>query len=194
LLELENHLSVVPVRDVQVLWVNYIERFMKREPPVIGGNTEDETATNKADWFRTNELNQSKLDPAMKEEILRACFGEFSAPKAIQKPLNTGSPTDGEVLYKQAKAKFSKVEPFDEIVGLNLLLELEKHMSELGSEKISQLWESYFLKGLEAKDFQFIPDDAIKWFDATFGKSTLPVKEKEPLRSYIVKEIFFYAN
>jgi hypothetical protein len=99
----------------------------------------------------------------------------------------TPPPNDSVALYKQATVKFSNVASYDETAGLNLLLELEKHVSVLGVDKISELWMSYLRVGLGFIEDSLSSQEMIGWVLAMVAKSTLPETEKKYISDLMVQ-------
>jgi hypothetical protein len=174
-----------------MLWVNYIKRFMSDNPPTVPGTYYREVEFNRVEWFKNNVLSQSKLAPSIKEEILNACFGKFRKPAEflvdLQK-LSTKSSTQEIVkLFNQIEDRVfedKKFPPFDEKLELDLLRELEKHQSAIGTRKIYDVWMSYLQRAFEQQGkLTFISKSA--GLEEQIQMTTLPKAEKMALSHFI---------
>jgi hypothetical protein len=191
ILELENHLTAIPVRDVEMLWVNYIKRFMSDNPPAVSGIYFREVEFNRVEWFRNQVLSQSRLDPALKEEILYACFGSFPKPAELlidlQKLSTKSSPQEIAKLINQIEDRvfeYNKFPPFDGVVELGLLREIEKHQSVIGTRKVYDVWRTYLERAFEQQGKStFIAQSAE--LEEQIKTSSLPKVEKTALSHFI---------
>lgn len=155
LFELENHLAVIPQRDIEVLWVKHIKRAVFRNPPKDTSKYHQEIIFNQTEFYRNNLLNQSKLDAAIKEEILTVCFGKIPKPSDLLLELNEASIQKNGVKINQI---FKKIEmnvfdnytfpAFDEAVELSLLQELDKHVKEITEYRLANAWHGFVKRAL----------------------------------------------